>query len=184
MDAYSQLVSAAPLKDRTSGSIRQSWLQHFSFQGWPEAIYLDNETSFQNSTEFLEKETPVKILYGVPHCQLQKWSGNYIENSKKILSKILHDVKDSLSGEDWFGLLPMATQSLNRHIIPEIGMSREAIHFNMDVEYHPFACLGSEYEAMLTPEVKPESSDTSQKVSKRRKRNRKNPKKESYPSLS
>ena len=182
LDAYSQFVYALALKDKTSGSIIQGFINLFSSTGgWPEAIYLDNETSFQKSAKFLVKKAPVKILYSVPYCQFQNWSENYIKNFKKTLSKILHDVTDPHNGEDWPLLLPTVTQSLNRQVIPDIGLTRESIHFNMNVEFHPLAHLGSEYEAMLTDEVKPVPSDIFQKILERRMRNRKASKRNPIP---
>ena len=182
LDAYSQFVYALALKDKTSGSIIQGFINLFSSTGgWPEAIYLDNETSFQKSAKFLVKKAPVKILYSVPYCQFQNWSENYIKNFKKTLSKILHDVAAPHNGEDWPLLLPTVTQSLNRQVIPDIGLTRESIHFNMNVEFHPLAHLGSEYEAMLADEVKPMPSDIFQKILERRMRNRKAPKRNPIP---
>jgi hypothetical protein len=86
LDAYSQYVYAAPLKDKTSGSIIQSLIQSFSTNGWPEAIYMDNETSFQKAAKHLVKTVPVRFLYSVPYCQFQNWSENYIKNFKKTLA--------------------------------------------------------------------------------------------------
>ena len=48
LDAYSQFIYAIPLKDKTSISVLQGLLWLFATTGWPEAIYLDNETSLQN----------------------------------------------------------------------------------------------------------------------------------------
>ncbi|WP_371079219.1 hypothetical protein, partial [Salmonella enterica] len=66
LDAYSQFVYALPMKDKTSNSILQVLSCLFATTGWPEAIYLDNETSFQKAAKQLVKVAPVKVLYSVP----------------------------------------------------------------------------------------------------------------------
>jgi hypothetical protein len=181
LDAYSQYVYALPLRDKTSGSVIQAFLSLFSSTGWPEAIYLDNETSFQKSAKFLVRHAPVKVFYSVPYCQFQNWSENYIKSFKKTLSKILHDIATPHNNEDWPMLLPTVTQSLNRQIIPDLGLTRESIHFNMNVEFHPLANLGSEHEKLLNDEVQPIPSNLFKNILERRLRNRKVSKRNPVP---
>jgi len=174
LDAYSQFVYALTLKDKSSASVIKGLSDlSSSIGGWPEAIYLDNETSFQKAAKFLVKVAPVKIFYSVPYCQFQNWSENYIKNFKKTLSKILHDVTDPHNNEDWHLLLPTVTQSLNRQVIPDIGMTRESIHYNMNVEFHPLAHLSSEHEEILNQEVQPVPSNVFKTILEKRMRNRK-----------
>ncbi len=143
LDAYSQYVYAFPLKDKKSASILQGLLCLFSATGWPEAIYLDNETSFQKAAKQLVKMAPVKVLYSVPYCQFQNWSENYIKSFKKTLLKVLSDAEHPHENEEWHIILPTVTQALNRQIIPDIGLTREQIHFNMSAHFHPLAHLDS-----------------------------------------
>ena len=174
LDAYSQFVYALTLKDKSSASVIKGLSDlSSSIGGWPEAIYLDNETSFQKAAKFLVKVAPVKVFYSVPYCQFQNWSENYIKNFKKTLVKILHDVTDPHNNEDWHLLLPTVTQSLNRQIIPDIGMTRESIHYNMNVEFHPLAHLSSEHERLMNLEVQPVPSNVFKTLLEKRIRNRK-----------
>jgi hypothetical protein len=136
-------VYAFPLKDKKSASILQGLLCLFSATGWPEAIYLDNETSFQKAAKQLVKMAPVKVLYSVPYCQFQNWSENYIKSFKKTLLKVLSDAEHPHENEEWHIILPTVTQALNRQIIPDIGLTREQIHFNMSAHFHPLAHLDS-----------------------------------------
>jgi len=85
LDAYSQYIYAIPLKDKTSVSVLQGFLSLFSTTGWPEAVYLDNETSFQKTAKLLIKTAPIKVYYSTPYCQFQNYSENYIKNFKKNL---------------------------------------------------------------------------------------------------
>jgi len=63
LDAYSQFVYAIPVKDKTSASVLQGFLALFGSTGWPEAIYLDNEPSFQKTLKMLVKVAPIRALY-------------------------------------------------------------------------------------------------------------------------
>jgi len=182
LDAYSQFVYALTLKDKSSASVIKGLSDlSSSIGGWPEAIYLDNETSFQKAAKFLVKVAPVKIFYSVPYCQFQNWSENYIKNFKKTLVKILHDVTDPHNNEDWHLLLPTVTQSLNRQIIPDVGMTRESIHYNMNVEFHPLAHLSSEHEKLVNQEVQPVPSNVFKTILEKRMRNRKCSKRNPIP---
>jgi hypothetical protein len=84
LDAYSQYIYAIPVRDKTAASTLQGFLSLFASTGWPEAIYLDNETSFQKTAKLLVKVAPVKVLYSTPYCQFQNWSEKYIKNSKNV----------------------------------------------------------------------------------------------------
>jgi hypothetical protein len=139
LDAYSQFVYAIPLKDKTSVSVLQGFLALFSTTGWPEAIYLDNETSFQKTAKLLIKVAPIKILYSTPYCQFQNWSENYIKNFKKTFLKILNDSENPQQNANWPLLLPTVTQALNRQLIPSVGRTRESIHFNATSDFFPLA---------------------------------------------
>ena len=155
LDAYSQYVYAIPLKDKTSPSILQGFLSLFASSGFYEQIYLDNETSFQSAAKLLIKIAPTKILYSTPYCHFQNSSENYIKNFKKAFLKLLNNPKNPQENQNWPLLLPTVTQSLNRQIINQINLSREAIHFNTTAIYHPFAEIinedNSEYnEATLS----------------------------------
>ncbi|MFN9897594.1 MAG: hypothetical protein ACK55Z_02105, partial [bacterium] len=85
----------------------------------------------------LVKVAPVKVLYSTPYCQFQNWSENYIKNFKKCFMKLLNETEDPRDNSDWPLLLPTVTQALNRQVIPNVGMTREAIHFNMDSDFYP-----------------------------------------------
>jgi len=182
LDAYSQFVYALALKDKTSQSVIQGLVNlSSSMGGWPEAIYLDNETSFQKAAKFLVKNSSVKMFYSVPYCQFQNWSENYIKNFKKAFSKILHDVADPHNNEDWPLLLPTVTQSLNRQVIPDIGMTRESIHYNMNIEFHPLAHLSNEDEESLSHGAQPIPSNIFKTILEKRLRNRKDSKRNPIP---
>ena len=181
LDAYSQFVYALVLKDKSSSSVIQGFVNLFGSTGWPEAIYLDNETSFQKTAKFLVKHAPVKIFYSVPYCQFQNWSENYIKNFKKALLKILHDVTDPHNNEDWPLLLPTVTESLNRQVIPDIGMTRESIHYNMNEDFYPLAHLSSEAEEILNQEVQPVNSNIFKTILEKRLRTRKVSKRNPIP---
>ncbi len=144
LDAYSQYVYAIPIRDKTSSSVLQGFLSLFSSTGWPEAIYLDNETSFQKVAKLLTKVAPVKVLYSTPYCQFQNWSENYIKNFKKTFLKIINDSENPQENANWPLLLPTVAQALNRQIIPILGLSRETIHFNLSSDFYPLAHLSSE----------------------------------------
>ncbi len=92
LDAYSQYIYAIPVRDKTAASILQGFLSLFASTGWPEALYLDNETSFQKTAKMLVKVAPVKVLYSTPYCQFQNWSENYIKNFKKCFMKLLNEI--------------------------------------------------------------------------------------------
>ena len=51
LDAYSQYVYALPLKDKTAFSVLQGFLSLFATVGWYDALYLDNESSFQKAAK-------------------------------------------------------------------------------------------------------------------------------------
>jgi len=70
---------------------------------------------------------------------------------------------------------------MNRRIIEDIGFSRESIHFNGDVEFHPMTVLSPEQEAMLTEEVNPVPSNIFKKILEKRMRTRKAFKKNPVP---
>jgi hypothetical protein len=151
LDAYSQFIYAIPLKDKTAASILQAFLSLFASTGWPEAVYLDNETSFTKASKLLVKMAPVRILFSTPYCQFQNWSENYIKNFKKTFLKMLNDSENPQNNEDWPLLLPTVTQALNRQIIPILGLSREAIHFNLSSEFHPLAQASAQAADDINP---------------------------------
>ena len=153
LDAYSQFVYAIPMRDKKADSVLQGLLSVFASSGWPEAIYMDNETSFRSAGKQLVKVAPVKILYSVPYCQFQNWSENYIKNFKKSLIKLLTDAENTHLSDEWHLLLPAVTQALNRQVIPGVGLTRESIHFNMVTHFHPLAHLTSNSADELNREV-------------------------------
>src|SRR5450830_1637994 len=169
LDAYSQFVYAIPLNPNTSASVLQGFLALFATTGWPEAIYLDNETSFQKAAKMLVKLTPVKVLYSTPYCQFQNWSENYIKNFKRTFLKILNDSEDPHDNSDWPVLLPTVTEALNRQIIPALGRSRESIHFNLVSDFFPLAHISNEANEDLNESVNSQISDAFQTVLRIRK---------------
>jgi len=181
LDAYSQYVYAFPLKDKKSASILQGLLCLFSATGWPEAIYLDNETSFQKAAKQLVKMAPVKVLYSVPYCQFQNWSENYIKSFKKTLLKVLSDAEQPHENEAWHVILPTVTQALNRQIIPDIGLTREQIHFNMSAHFHPLAHLDSKAGREMDEELNSHASNWFKIILDKRKRRRVGSKKSQIP---
>ncbi len=52
-------------------------------------------------------------------------------------------------------------------------MTRESIHYNMNVEFHPLAHLSSEHEEILNQEVQPVPSNVFKTILEKRMRNRK-----------
>jgi hypothetical protein len=172
LDAYSQYIYAIPLKDKTSVSVLQGFLSLFSTTGWPEAVYLDNETSFQKTAKLLIKVAPIKVHYSTPYCQFQNFSENYIKNFKKTFLKILNDSENPQANSDWPLLLPTVTQALNRQIIPAVGMSREAIHFNCVSEFLPLAHLTSEANSEFNDSVNTHTTQVFQSLLKNRRKER------------
>ncbi len=172
LDAYSQYIYAIPVRDKTAASILQGFLSLFASTGWPEAIYLDNETSFQKTAKMLVKVAPVKVLYSTPYCQFQNWSENYIKNFKKSFLKLLNEAENPQDNADWPLLLPTVTQSLNRQVIPNVGMTREAIHFNMDSDFYPLAHLSSIADSHINETVNSLAADAFKIVLEKRKRDR------------
>ena len=181
LDAYSQFVYALPMKDKTSNSILQVLSCLFATTGWPEAIYLDNETSFQKAAKQLVKVAPVKVLYSVPYCQFQNWSENSIKSFKKVLLKTLHDSEHTHANEEWHLLLPTVTQSLNRQVLPGTGMTRESVHYNMVTHFHPLANLSSEAVEEMNREVNPPVANWFKIRLEKRKRQRVGSKKSQTP---
>ena len=183
LDAYSQYVYAFPLKDKKSASILQGLLCLFSATGWPEAIYLDNETSFQKAAKQLVKMAPVKVLYSVPYCQFQNWSENYIKSFKKTLLKVLSDAEHPHENEEWHIILPTVTQALNRQIIPDIGLTREQIHFNMSAHFHPLAHLDSKAGREMDEELNLHAANWFKIILDKRRRRRVGSKKSQIPNF-
>jgi hypothetical protein len=144
LDAYSQYVYAVPLKDKTASSVLQGFLQIFSTVGWYEALYLDNETSFQKVAGLLVKMAPIAIHYSTPYCHFQNNAENYIKSFKRNFLKILNDSENPHENQDWALLLPTVTQSLNRQIIQSIGISRDTVHFNCPTQFYPLAQIADE----------------------------------------
>jgi Integrase zinc binding domain len=179
LDAYSQFVSAVPLRDKRADSVIQGFISLFASSTWPEAIYMDNETSFRSAGKQLVRMAPVKILYSVPYCQFQNWSENYIKNFKKSLIKLLTDAEHST--DEWHLMLPTVTGSLNRQVIPGTGLTRESIHFNMVTPFHPLAHLTSSSENELNREVNALAHNWFQKIVEKRKRLRIGSKKSQIP---
>jgi hypothetical protein len=174
LDAYSQYIYALPIKDKTSTSVLQGFLSLFATTGWPEAIYLDNETSFQKTAKLLVKMAPIRVLYSTPYSQFQNWSENYIKNFKKSFLKLLNDSEEPQDNADWPLLLPTVTQALNRQVIPDLGMTRESIHFNMDADFYPLAHLSSAADAYINQTVNAEVPNAFKIILEKRKRNRAN----------
>jgi hypothetical protein len=172
LDAYSQYIYAIPVRDKTAASILQGFLSLFASTGWPEALYLDNETSFQKTAKMLVKVAPVKVLYSTPYCQFQNWSENYIKNFKKCFMKLLNETEDPRDNSDWPLLLPTVTQALNRQVIPNVGMTREAIHFNMDSDFYPLAHLSSIADSHINETVNSLAADAFKIVLEKRRRDR------------
>ena len=181
LDAYSQFVYAIPLRDKKADSVLQGLLSLFASSGWPEAIYMDNETSFRSAGKQLVKIAPVKVLYSVPYCQFQNWSENYIKNFKKSLIKLLTDAEHTHPSDEWHLLLPTVTQALNRQVIPGIGLTRESIHFNMVTHFHPLAHLTSSSEDELNREVNSLAHNWFKTIVEKRKRLRGGSKKSQIP---
>jgi hypothetical protein len=173
LDAYSQYIYAIPIKDKTASSCLQGFLSLFASTGWPEAIYLDNETSFQKMAKMLVKVAPIKVLYSTPYCQFQNWSENYIKNFKKGFTKLLNDGENPQDNADWPLLLPTVTQALNRQVIPNVGLTREAIHFNMDTDYYPLAHLSNAAESEINETVNSQASDAFKIILEKRRKDRK-----------
>ncbi len=153
LDAYSQYIYAIPIPDKTSTSVLQGFLALFSTTGWPEALYLDNETSFVKTAKLLIKTAPTKIIYNTPYCHFQNSSENYIKNFKKTFLKIINDQENPQSNADWPLLLPTITQALNRQIIPALGLSRETLHFNQLTNFQPLAHITSDLDTELQNEI-------------------------------
>jgi len=181
LDAYSQYIYAIPVKDKTAASCLQGFLSLFASTGWPEAIYLDNETSFQKMAKILVKVAPVKVLYSTPYCQFQNWSENYIKNFKKSFTKLLNDSEDPQDNANWPLLLPTVTQALNRQIIPNVGMTREAIHYNMDTDFYPLAHLSSSADSHINDTVNALATDAFKLILQKRQKDRARKKTASVP---
>jgi len=144
LDAYSQFVYAVPLKDKTANAVLQAFLSLFSTVGWYEALYFDNEASFQNVAKKLLKIAPMSIHYSVPYCHFQNNAENYIKSFKRNFLKILNDSENPQDNQDWALILPTVTQSLNRQVIQTLGVSRECLHYNMSAQFYPLAELPAE----------------------------------------
>lgn len=172
LDAYSQYIYAIPVKDKTAASCLQGFLSLFASTGWPEAIYMDNESSFQKTAKLLVKMAPIKVLYSTPYCQFQNWSENYIKNFKKGFLKLLNDAENPQDNADWPLLLPTVTQALNRQVIPNVGLTREAIHFNMDTDFYPLAHLSNEAESEINKTVNSLAADAFKIILQKRKTDR------------
>jgi hypothetical protein len=82
LDAYSQYVYTIPMKDKTTTSVYTAFLTLFSTTGWYEALYLDNETSFQAAAKMLVKIAPIAVHYSTPYCHFQNNAENYIKSFK------------------------------------------------------------------------------------------------------
>jgi Integrase zinc binding domain len=119
LEAYCQYVYTLPLKDKTAPSVLQGFLSLFATTGWYEALYLDNETSFQKAAKTLVKFAPIAVHYSTPYCHFQ-------------------------NNEDWPLLLPTVTQALNRKIILSLGLSRDSLHYNRQSEFFPLAHLADD----------------------------------------
>jgi Integrase zinc binding domain len=141
LDAYSQYVYALPLKDKSAPSVLQGFLSLFATTGWYEALYLDNETSFQKAAKNLVKIAPIALHYSMPYCHFQDNAENYIKDFKKTFVKILNNTEHPHSNEDWPLLLPTVTQALNKKIILSLGLSRDSLHYNRQSEFFPLAHL-------------------------------------------
>ena len=139
LDAYSQFVYAIPLRDKTASAVLHGFLSLFASVGWYEALYLDNEASFQKAAKLLLKIAPMSIHYSVPYCHFQNNAENYIKSFKRNFLKVLNDTENPQDNKDWALLLPTVTQSLNRQVIQSIGVSRDTLHFNAPTQFYPLA---------------------------------------------
>ncbi len=74
---------------------------------------------------------------------------------------------------DWPLLLPTVTQALNRQVIPNVGLTREAIHFNMDTDYYPLAHLSNAAESEINETVNSQASDAFKIILEKRRKDRK-----------
>jgi hypothetical protein len=122
----------------------QGFLSIFATTGWYEALYFDNETSFQKVAKTLPKFAPIAVHYSTPYCHFQNNAENYIKDFKKTFVKILNDPEHPHSNEDWPLLLPTVTQDLNRKIILSLGLSRDSLHYNRHTEFFPLAHLAGD----------------------------------------
>jgi hypothetical protein len=130
LDAYCQYLYALPLKDKTAPSMLPGFLSLFATTGWYEALYLDNETSFQKAVKTLLKFAPITVHNSTLYCYFQNNAENYIRDFRKTFEKILNDPEHPHSNEDWPLLRPTVTQALNRKIILSLGLSRDSLHYN------------------------------------------------------
>ena len=181
LDAYSQYIYAIPLKSKTSDDVLQGFLSIFGTTGWYENIYLDNETSFIKTSKLLVKIAPIKIHYSTPYCHFQNSAENYIKNFKRIFLKILNDQQNPQENADWPLLLPTVTQALNRQIIPQLGMSRETIHYNTTQNFHPLAEITSEANAPFDQTALIESENVFTEILLKRQKSQKYSRKSNVP---
>ena len=137
-------VYALPLKDKTAFSVLQGFLSLCATVGWYDALYLDNESSFQKAAKLLVKMAPISIHYSVPYCHFQNNAENYIKSFKRNFLKILNDSEEPQSNQDWALLLPTVTQSLNRQVIQSLGVSRDSLHYNTPTTFYPLAEMAAE----------------------------------------
>jgi len=149
LDAYSQYIYSIPLKDKTSANVLQGFLSLFSTVGWYDAIYMDNETSFQKAMKELQKFYPIEILFNVPYCHFQNNAENYVKTMKRTFLKLLNDAENPQDRKDWSMLLPTVTQAVNRQVIQSLGISREALHFNSPSTFYPMAEIRNEDDQEL-----------------------------------
>jgi hypothetical protein len=69
---------------------------------------------------------------------------------------------------------------LNRQVIPDLGLTRESIHFNMDADFYPLAHLSSAADAYINQTVNAEAPNAFKIILEKRKRNRANNKKKTF----
>lgn len=171
LDAFSQYVYALPLANKTSPAILQGLLSLFASTGWPEALYLDNETSFIKTGKLLNKVSPTRIIYSTPYVHHQNYAETYVKNFKKVFLKTLNDQQSPHENLDWPLLLPTVTQALNRQIIPHLNISRESLHFNQNNDFHPLANISSESATELQKQRIPDPQLIYKKILDHRNKN-------------
>ena len=181
LDAYSQYIYAIPIPDKTHTSVLQGFLALFSTTGWPEILYLDNETSFIKTAKQLIKIAPMKIIYSTPYCHFQNSSENYIKNFKKVFLKTLNDQENPQENTDWPLLLPTVTQALNRQIIPLLGISRDTLHFNTFANFQPLANISEEENTRFHSQVTQKNPNFFKIILENRKKAHKYSKKHTVP---
>ena len=149
VDAYSQYVMTCPLMNKSGPVVLQGLMSIFSIAGVYQQIYFDNETSFSLAARELVSILPIEIHYSVPYAHHQNAAETHVKNFKRCFLKLLNDEENPTDNKDWDLLLPTITQSINRQIILVLGITREALHFNMPSSFYPLAHLDKEVQSEM-----------------------------------